>query len=73
MLLSFVDSCAFLVFSAKPLLARHDGRGVGEKTVQFFVVQKVRFLYPLLRKICSHDSTRSWFSYILQYMKNVRN
>jgi hypothetical protein len=28
--------------------------------VQFFVVQKVRFLYPLLRKICLHNCTASW-------------
>jgi hypothetical protein len=41
--------------------------------MQFFVVQKVPFLYALLRKICLHDCTRSWISYILQYMKNVRN
>jgi hypothetical protein len=40
-------------------LARHDGRGVGEKSTVFGGT-KVRFLYPLLRKICS-DSTRSWF------------
>jgi hypothetical protein len=59
-LLSFVDSCAFLVFSAKPLLARHDRRGVCKKSAVFGGT-KVRFLYPLLRKICSHNSTWSWF------------
>jgi hypothetical protein len=35
MLFSSVDSCAFLVFSAKSLLARHEGRGCGTKSAVF--------------------------------------
>jgi hypothetical protein len=52
-LASFVVSCAILVPSDKSLLSRHDERGVVKKQkVPFSVAQNVRFLVPLLKKIC---------------------
>jgi hypothetical protein len=70
-LTSFVEPCAFLVFSPNSLFPRHDESGVRERKVPFWVAQKVRFLDANLRKICSHDWTRSWPTYILLYTKSV--
>ena len=57
---SFVISCAFLCFLPSPCFRGMTKDKVRERKVPFLGAQKVPFLYPLLRKNCSHNCAWRW-------------
>jgi hypothetical protein len=58
--------------TTSPLLARHDGRGVGEKSAVFGGTKSAVFVPPFEKDLLTGFHSEL-VSYILQYMRNVRN